>query len=47
MVLSAIAGKTPAANSAVKGPGKPTIKYAAVKKIVPETTFQWQLKHQH
>jgi hypothetical protein len=36
IVFSAIAGNTPAANSAVKGPGKPTMKYADPKKMEPE-----------
>ncbi len=36
-VFSTMAGKTPTANSAAKGPGNPTNKKADPKKTVPET----------
>lgn len=34
--LKAIAGKTAPANNPTNAPGKPTMKYAEVKKTVPE-----------
>ncbi len=44
MVLRAIAGTTPAANSAVKDAGKLTRKNAAVRKIVPDTRVPMAVK---
>ena len=36
IVLTMVAGRTTAPNNAANGPGKPTMKYADVKKTIPE-----------
>lgn len=44
IVLSAIAGKTPAANSATKELGRPTMKWADAKNTEPETNVPTAVK---